>query len=196
VIYTSLGDAVGVTPIPSGVHFDRMGDNVANLGTNPVSQMVSSFGALVPKFFAQDCNQLFGGSWQSCLENTYGQAAGATLLDSGAYNTADSAGEKGRLIFEEGLYGAINGGQKITLADSNPAKTLASVGMRPAEDANDTYVGLDNLSQTNAANAQLAVGAPISISNYIGSNPDNVSFLERLRLRRKRSTCRSTSMEI
>jgi hypothetical protein len=180
VIYTSNGDSVGVTPNPSGVHFDRMGDNVANLGTNPVSQMVSSFGSLVPKFFAQHCSNLYGGTWQSCLENTYGTASGATLLSSGAYNAADNAGGKGRLIFEEGLYGAINGGQKITLADSNPAKTLASGGMRPTEDANDTYVGLDNPSQANATNAQLAFGAPVSISHYIGSNPDNTSYLERL----------------
>jgi hypothetical protein len=180
VIYTMQTDAVGVSPTPSGVYFDRMGDNVANLGTNPVSQMVSSFGALIPKFFAQSCNGLFGGSWQSCLENAYGPASGATLLSAGAYNAADNAGEKGRLILEEGLTGFINGGHKITIADSNPAKTLASAGMRPTEDANDTYIGLDNASQANASNAQLAFGAPVSISNYIGSNPNNVSFLERL----------------
>ncbi len=180
VIYTSLGDAVGAGPIPSGVHFDRMGDNIANSGQNPVSQMVSSYGALVPKFFAGDCNALYGGSWQSCLENTEGAAAGATLLDSGAYNAADNAGEKGRLIFEEGLAGLINGGHKITIVDSNPAKTLASVAMRPTYDANDTYIALDNPSAANASGAQLAFGAPVSISNYIGSNPDNASFLERL----------------
>jgi hypothetical protein len=180
VIYTLGYDSVGTSASPSGVHFDRMGDNVANLGTNPVSQMVSSFGALTPKFFAEDCNDLFGGSWQTCLEDSYGTAAGATVLQSGAYNAADNAGEKGRLIFEEGLTGLINGGQKITIADSNPAKTLASGGMRPGEDANDTYIGLDNSSQTNAGNAQLALGAPVAISNYIGSNPDNSSFLERL----------------
>ncbi len=186
VIYTTQNDTVGSGPVPGGVVFDRMGDNVAPSGQNPVSQLVSSWGALTPKFFAQDCNGLFGGSWQTCLENTAIPApangtTGATLLNSGGGGAIpDTAGLKGRLIFEEGLGDLINGGQKITIVDSNPAKTLASEGLRPAEDANDTYVALDNPTQAVGSNAQLAFGAPISISNYIGSNPNNTSFLERL----------------
>jgi hypothetical protein len=179
VIYTTSGDAVGIGPVLSGVHFDRLGDNVANLGTNPVSQLVSSFGALVPKFFAQHCNATYGGAWLSCVEHTEAPI-GATLLDSGTYNFSDNPGLKGRLIFEEGLYGTVNGGHKITLADSNPAKTLATGGMRPSYDANDTYIGLDNTINAAASNARLAFGAPVSISNYIGNAGDNVSFLERL----------------
>jgi len=180
VIYTTAGDSVGVSPTPSGVHFDRFGDNVANSAANPVNQVVSSFGSLTPKFFAQQCVNTTGGAWVSCEENATGTTAGATLLQAGAYNAPDNAGLKGRLIFEQGLYGNIAGGHKITLVDSNPAKTLASSGMRPGYDANDTYVGLDNVAAASASNAQLAFGAPVSISHYIGNAGDNSSFLERL----------------
>jgi hypothetical protein len=182
VIYTISSDAVGSSPTPSGVHFDRLGDNVASSGANPVSELVTTYGTLLPKFFAQECTNLFGGTWVSCLENFDGTSPGATLLNAGESAGAEVAGTKGRLIFEQGLQGTITGGHKITLVDSNPAKTLSYNGMRPAYDANDTYIGLDNssLSQTGAANAQLALGAPVSISNYIGNGGDNTSFLERL----------------
>ncbi len=180
VIYTTPGDVVSSGPSPGGVYFDRFGDNVANSALNPVSQVVSSFGTLLPKFFALDCNGVYGGSWVTCLEDTQGSQAGTTLLVAGAYNGPDVSGAKGRLNFEEGLYGVIAGGHKITLVDSNPAKTLSTAGMRPSYDANDTYVGLDNASGASASNAQLAFGAPVAISNYIGNVGDNVSFLERL----------------
>ena len=181
VIYTTPGDAVGIGPVPSGVHFDRFGDNVANLATNPVNQVVSSFGNLLPKFFAQQCVNALGGAWVSCGETGNGsQSPGATLLQAGIYNAPDAPGQKGRLIFEQGLYGNIAGGHKITLVDSNPAKTLATAGMRPANDSNDTYIGLDNAAGTLASSAQLAFGAPVSISHYIGNVGDNTSFLERL----------------
>ncbi|HWY22944.1 MAG TPA: hypothetical protein VNX26_17080, partial [Candidatus Acidoferrum sp.] len=180
VIYTTSGDAVGVSPVPSGVHFDRFGDNVSNLAANPVNQVVSSFGNLLPKFFAQQCVNANGGAWVSCGETGNGTQNGATLLQSGVYNAPDAAGQKGRLIFEQGLFGAVAGGHKITLVDSNPAKTLATGGMRSSYDANDTYVGLDNSGGASASNAQLAFGAPVSISHYIGNVGDNTSFLERL----------------
>ncbi len=181
VIYTITADSPGSSPTPSGVHFDRLGDNVANSGQNPVSQLISSFGELLPEFFAQQCVNTFGGAWVSCVESAYGSLnAGATLLQAGQYNSPDTAGLKGRLIFEQGLFGNIAGGHKITLVDSNPAKTLATGSMRPGYDANDTYVGLDNSAGTSAGNAQLAFGAPVSISHYIGNVGDNTSFLERL----------------
>jgi len=180
VIYTTGGDAVGVTPSPSGVHFDRFGDNVTNSSANPVNQVVSSFGSMVPKFFAQQCVNTNGGAWLSCGENAIGTTAGATLLQAGAYNAPDIPGQKGRLIFEQGLFGNIAGGHKITLVDSNPAKTLATSGMRPGYDVNDTFIGLDNAVGASASSAQLALGAPVSISHYIGNAGDNTSFLERL----------------
>ncbi len=57
---------------------------------------------------------------------------------------------------------------------------MATVSFRPPSDADDTYIGLDNTGSVLAASAQLAFGAPVSISSYIGNKGDNTSFLERL----------------
>jgi hypothetical protein len=182
VVVTQTTDSVGTSPSASGVHFDRLGDNTAPTATNPVSQLVSSMGAMIPRFFAQQCVSPAGGIWLSCLETDNAVSApGATLLDSG-YPGATETGLKGRLIFEQGQAqsGNVNGTHKITLVDSNSAKTLATGGMRPTYDANDTWIGLDNAAATSNANAQLAFGAPASISHYIGNVGDNTSFLERL----------------
>jgi hypothetical protein len=66
----------------------------------------------------------------------------------------------------------------ITLVDSNPNKTLATIGFRPPNDAGDTYIGIDNQAVPGAV--QLAFGAPVAISSYIGNVGDNTSYLERL----------------
>jgi len=182
VVVTQTGDSVGGSASPSGVHFDRLGDNAAPTVANPVSQLVSSWGTLIPKFFAQQCVNITGGAWVSCLETDNASTVpGATLLDEG-FPGAEASGLKGRIIIEQGpaQSGDIAGTHKITLVDSNSAKTLSSFGMRPSYDANDTYVGLDNGAATSPGNAQLAFGAPVSISNYIGNAGDNTSFLERL----------------
>jgi hypothetical protein len=66
------------------------------------------------------------------------------------------------------------------LVDSNLAKTTSTINFRPPNDANDTYIGLDNAGSVAASGAQLAFGAPVSISHYIGNKGDNSSYLERL----------------
>jgi hypothetical protein len=182
VVVTATADSGG-GPSPSGVHFDRFGDNVAPTTTNPVSQVISSEGPYIPHFFAQQCVSPPGGNWISCIEGNSSASSPAsitaTLLDSAIYNGPETAGTKGRLILENGPE-SIVGGEKITIVDSNGAKTLATGGFRPTADANDTYIGLDNaLAQAGNA-AQMAFGAPTSISNYIGSLPNNSSYLERL----------------
>jgi hypothetical protein len=180
VIFTPAADSGGSPPL-TGVYFDRLGDNVAPNGTNPATQLVSSFGNMLPNFFAFQCANTFGGAWVSCLESEAGSVnAGATLLQSGQYSVPDTAGLKGRLIFEQGLEGNINGTHRITLVDSNPPKTLATPSMRPTFDANDTYIGLDNTAATSSSNAQLAFGAPVSISNYIGNAGDGTHWKEQL----------------
>jgi len=67
----------------------------------------------------------------------------------------------------------------MALGDSNPAKTLATPGHRPSNDPNDTWIGLDNPNAIMSG-FQLAFGAPISISSYIGNVGDNNNWLERL----------------
>jgi len=61
----------------------------------------------------------------------------------------------------------------LTLMDSNFGKTTASLGMRPLNDAGDMFIGLDQAGG-------MSLGAPTSISQYIGNVGDNVNFLTRL----------------
>ena len=91
---------------------------------------------------------------------------------------------KGRLIFGRGPLTSVNSGHYITLVDSNPTKTLNTRGYRPVNDKTDTYIGLDNGS-VPMTQAQLAFGAPISISNYIGNEGDGKGWGERLTAKQK-----------
>jgi hypothetical protein len=48
-------------------------------------------------------------------------------------------------------------------------------------EAADTYIAIDNSAQGFANNAvQLAIGAPVSISEYLNNLPDSANWLERL----------------
>ena len=68
----------------------------------------------------------------------------------------------------------------ITLADSNPDKTLAHPLNRPSYDPNDTYIGYDQPTNVSPSRTQLSFGAPVSISNYIGNVGDDVHWVERI----------------
>ena len=150
------------------------------------SNMVSVIGNAYPQIFIRQCQgnpnvggNFFGGVWEQCLAGKPGGNIGALLLQTG---TASGVGNlKGILNFEGGSLTNIYPQHFLTLIDSNPYKTLATVGFRPPNDANDTFIGTDNPSAgTIPLNSQLAFGAPIAISNYIGNVGDNSSYLERL----------------
>jgi hypothetical protein len=152
------------------------------------SDIVSVNGNGFPQVFVRQCEDtsavgsLFGGTWEQCLEGKGDNLAnvGGMLLADGSYNRGTGSGMKGRLIFEYPTSG-IGYEQPhhiITLVDSNFAKTLATIGFRPPNDANDTYIGIDNTAAPSGA--QLAFGSPVAISSYIGNVGDNASFLERL----------------
>ena len=120
----------------------------------------------------------FGGAMETCSDtNATSVTSVGTLLNDGLATTSVPTGIKGRLNFES-TYST--GHHIITLVDSNLAKTTATVNFRPPSDANDTYIGLDNTNTGSASSAQLAIGAPVSISNYIANKGDNTSYLERL----------------
>jgi hypothetical protein len=68
-------------------------------------------------------------------------------------------------------------GHIITLSDSNFQKTIATANSRPANDANDAFIGHD---QGDDAHRDQLRGAPPSISNYIGNVGDGKKWLERL----------------
>jgi hypothetical protein len=137
-----------------------------------------------PQVYVRNCGLveiiggLFGGAMEECEDGNSNTAnIVGTLLNDGLSGTGQPNGVKGRLNFESLASMAHH---IITLVDSNMAKTTATIGFRPPSDANDTYIGLDTPTVGAANTAQLAFGAPVSISNYIGNKGDNVSFLERL----------------
>jgi hypothetical protein len=158
-------------------------------GSSNSSAWISAAGFLRPTIFVRQCSGTaqtpYGGAWIQCLEgDSHGNsfpAVGALLLNSGPNSGGPPAGLKGRLNFAMSPADAVNQTHIITLVDSNPAKTLATGLSRPPNDAADTYIGLDQGPGGVLRNlAQLAFGAPVAISSYIGNTGDNVSFLERL----------------
>jgi hypothetical protein len=158
------------------------------VGNGMISPWISTVGFLRPAIYARQCSgnaAVFGGAWVQCLEgdghgNSF-PAVGGLLLNSGPNFGSETAGIKGRLNFITAPTIAINQLHIITLVDSNPAKTLATSLNRPPNDAADTYIGLDQpAGGSSRSAAQLAFGAPVAISSYIGNVGDNTSFLERL----------------
>ena len=153
------------------------------------SAWISTGGFLRPSIFLRQCSGTgqtqYGGTWIQCMEgDSHGNgfpAVGSLLLNSGPNSGGQAAGLKGRLNFVMSPADAVNQSHIITLVDSNPAKTLATTLNRPTNDAADTYIGLDQGPGGVLKNlAQLAFGAPVAISSYIGNAGDNTSFLERL----------------
>jgi len=120
---------------------------------------------------------LLAGSpvWQSCTGQD--QDLASTMLHTktnqdGGLNT----GLKGRINLMTSGSGPSH---FITLVDSNLSKTLGSAGNRPRNDANDTFVGYD-VGNGSATSIGLSLGAPASISNYIGNSGDGRNWKERL----------------
>ncbi len=183
----------GILWWPGGIVNLNSGDYSSSWSTMPtfmddinvvtaLSPIISEAGLMMPQVFAQRCSNPNGGEWVSCLAgNSVGNNAmpGATVLQYGVASGGPVANLKGRLNFTSSQSSSINAGEIVTLVDSNPAKTMATPGNRPAADAADTYLGMDNGS-VGYSSAGLAIGAPVSISSYINSLPNGTSFLERL----------------
>jgi len=118
--------------------------------------------------------------WVSC----YSTMAPSTFFQQGAFLLAvkpnADAGKwtnlKGRMNFSTLGTGP---GHIITLSDSNFQKTIATANNRPANDANDSFIGYDQ-GDGNPAHIGISFGAPQSISNYIGNVGDGKKWLERL----------------
>lgn len=105
----------------------------------------------------------------------------ALLLNDGVYvGGSSSPNTKGRLNFQTSGLAAITPGHIITLVDSNPQKTRATAANRPLNDADDVWIGQDAQGNVATNAAQLAMGAPGVISQYIGNIGDNTSYKERL----------------
>jgi hypothetical protein len=147
--------------------------------------VVNSAGAAYPSVFALECNPQ--GLWtpvqETCLAgnsvgNDYPPVV-ATLMQL-ASSQSSPGGLKGRLIFELPPNTSADATHVITLSDSDPTKTEATPNNRPPWDDNDSYIGYDQTSGENPSKTQLSIGAPVSISRYIGNHGDGVSYRERL----------------
>ena len=95
---------------------------------------------------------------------TDGPAAGGTALS------------KGRLNFSTSPDAALQPHHIITLIDSQPSLTRATVGYRPHASVDDTWIGTDMAPGRATLDAgQLAFGAPVSITNYIHAIGDGAA---------------------
>jgi hypothetical protein len=104
-----------------------------------------------------------------------------TIMQNGPRTGFPDENVKGRLNFMQSPAGSLGPFHIITLVDSDPAKTLADAIHRPSNDDKDTYIGLDvPAGGASLSQSQLAFGAPVSVSNYIGNKGDGAAWKERL----------------
>lgn len=140
-------------------------------------------GAAVPINYAARCRgsiNVFGGytACENSTDTTNGTNSAVMFNDHSHGNPM----AKGRLNFMS----RVKPQEVITLADADTAATLATTGYRPKANALDAYIGFDGPSGGfNGKAAPVAVGSPVSISNYIGSTPDDSTWKERLTLNSK-----------
>ena len=146
------------------------------IATNPSA--VASQGTMGVSIIAEQCHSsgaMYRRSpiWINCLasENSGGSGSIATVLqEQDTANGGPAVNSKGRVNFGK----AINApNDLITLLDSNFAKTMATVGERPSNDAGDMAIGLDQ-------GGGLSERAGTSITSYINVVPSGTNYQERL----------------
>jgi hypothetical protein len=147
--------------------------SVGNLGSNPVqvAERCTGYGVAAP------------GGYTVCLQSITGAVANqtATFMGDNATSINPQAFTKGRLNFSGPTGSFVSSHHIITLLDSQPQLTQATIGYRPLASANDTYIGTDvGSSGTTSSVGRLSFGAPVAISNYIANTGDGTSWLERL----------------
>lgn len=132
--------------------------------------------------------QTSSGGYTVCLaSNTVANNAvksqTATLLSDGGVNSPAGSDylSKGRLNFTNVSGLTIYPHHIITLLDSQPGLTQATIGGRPPASANDVWIGTD-ANNAGSTMGQLSFGAPVSITNYIAQIGDGIhaNWLERL----------------
>jgi hypothetical protein len=175
---------------PSGLVLSANGDSSNYLdGADAIldsvsgNSIVSVVGSAAPSVTANICNPTsqWTPMWMSCYATTYGPS---TFYEQGALLLAVKPNADGGI--KTNLKGRLNfptlgtaPGHIITLSDSNFQKTIATANNRPTNDANDAFLGYDQ-GDGNPANIGISLGAPKSLSNYIGNVGDGVNWKERL----------------
>ncbi len=132
-----------------------------------------------------DYGQASPGGYTACYasvttaNNSVPDQAATLMTDGGGGQTLS----KGRLNFGSSPWVALEPHHIITLVDSQSGLTRGTIGYRPPASANDVWIGTDVPASGVGLNVgQLAFGAPVSITNYIGATGDGVhtNWLERL----------------
>jgi len=146
------------------------------------SDIVAVQGSGTPAVISTECQAVNGWTplWMSC----YTSMAPGTFYDQGAFLLAVKPNQDGGLLTN--LKGRLNfptlgtgPGHIITLSDSNFQKTIATANNRPSNDASDAFIGYDQ-GDGNPAHVGISMGAPVSLSNYIGNVGDGANWVERL----------------
>ena len=109
----------------------------------------------------------------------------ATFLADFATSAGPQTLTKGRLNFSGPTGAFVSSHHIITLLDSQPGLTQATVGYRPPASASDTWIGTDIGRSQSATSGKLAFGAPVAITQYINNTGDGSSWLERLTSKQK-----------
>jgi hypothetical protein len=169
-----------IVTVNKSVAVDQEETNIVGVGLsgNPaqIADECTFYGATSPGGYT-DCL----GSITSANNAVPNQTA--TLMTDGGAAGGGQTVSKGRLNFSENPWTSLQPHHIITLVDSQPALTRATWGYRPAGSPSDTWIGTDVASSGVGLNqGQLAFGAPVSITNYIGATGDGVhsNWLERL----------------
>jgi hypothetical protein len=146
------------------------------------ANVVAVQGTVAPALVASTCDSVSGWTplWMSCSS----AMAPTAFYEQGAVLLAVKPNRDGGL--RTNLKGRMNfsslgtaPGHIITLSDSDFQKTISTANNRPANDAADAFIGYDQ-GDGNPGNIGISMGAPKSISNYIGNVGDGKHFLERL----------------
>jgi hypothetical protein len=155
-------------------------DNWVNSSSGLVA---SAFGITRPSVTSLQCSVTqqsnMSPAWLQCLNGPMGIAPlqYATLFYQVDTANNGPTNKKGKLNFPSAFQAIPY--HIITWGDANPAKTASTPGHRPGYDANDCYTGFDQ-GAGGVTVMGLSFGCSKSISNYIGNDGDNSSYLERL----------------
>lgn len=171
---------------PSGDGESPLSNAWAEIAPNDLNApglvQVNTAGNTAQSISALRCLSVFGSPvWVSCLGS--GAPAStvftppATLMENKiAYDGGAMKNQKGRLNFLDSGGGPIH---IITLIDSNPNKTFAAQANRASNDRADAYIGCDTKA-CSGSQTGLSLGAPLSLSTYIGNVGDGKNWKERL----------------
>jgi hypothetical protein len=177
---------------PSGDGNSALANSWAELSLNELNAaglvQVNTAGNTGQAISMLKCPNSVSGSpvWVSCLGSP---APATTIFTPPSTLMSNKIGndgghmknQKGRLNFLESGSGPVH---IVTLVDSNPNKTFAAQANRASNDASDAYIGCDT-QYCSGSSTGMTLGAPVSVSNYIGNVGDGKNWKERLTEKQK-----------